>query len=59
MLEGIPYREFPLPIGNSLSVAEVGTNHIAQLAICIRLSVGGLWTEADLQLCLPCPTPAQ
>ena len=36
-------------MGNSLSVAEVGTTHIAQLAICVRLSVGGLWTEADLQ----------
>ena len=46
-------------IGNYLSVAEVGTTHIAQLAYASALCVGDLWTEADLQLCLHWPTPAQ
>ena len=46
-------------LGNFLSVAEVSTTHIAPLAYASALSVGGLWTEADLQLSFHWPTPAQ
>ena len=46
-------------IGNSLMVAEVGTTHIAQLAYASALSLGGPWTEGDLQLSFQWPTRAQ
>ena len=46
-------------LGNLLSVAEVSTTHIAQLAYAPALSVGGLLSEADLQLSFHWQAPAQ